>query len=575
MLDITSTDPLLIETERFNQYMDEMLMSYVGSVLTGLPIYVFIFQPLLQDDFQIYAWLLLDILLAVSVGVTYVAFYRLKSVFALSFWKKASLVPLVIFSLVLCCAPWLILKEEADIYLYTMIIMIIALTGTIAHSISFYLERQIMFMLLPLLSLVVKILTMEHVSQAVYWLLGFLWISSFLFSFRVHKMLIQAIMLKYENIQARLEAERSSNEKSRFFAVASHDIRQPFQAINLFVSALEARGLEEKDTVILQSLQKSVSSVSELLDGLFNISKLDAHGFLSQAKHCFLSEILERQANQARILAGNRLEVFVDIVADCVVYVDTVLLEQVISNLVANAVRYTEKGKVVLRANIDGEKVLISVEDSGRGIKACNQEIIFDDFLQLDDGKPFASRGLGLGLSIAKKICQKQEWSLRVASVYGQGSTFSLAVPCGKAEEVYSPKALDKFSNMQTQRVVVIEGDDDTRLGLYNVFSSWGCHVLAFESAELAFALVDDMPVFIPDVVISDYWLNDGLTGVQAIEKLKALYGSGFVSIVLSAEMSEVIKATVKNSGITLLYKPLTPAKLRVAVQKQLKKQSS
>lgn len=561
----------LIEKERLALYMSEMLRNYIGSILIGLPLFYFIFQS--QSSLNaVNIWFTLDTILLITVLLTYYVFYQHYDTFHFSIWKKISDIPLIVFSLHIASAPWLFLQMEADIYLYTLFIMIISLSGTVTHAVAYYFERLVIFATLPLLSLAAKFYMMESDNlDEVYIVIISVWAGLITFAHRINKSLMSSIVLKFEHIQARSNAERLNAEKSQFIAAASHDIRQPLQAINLLVSTLKSGSKKPNDVVLFERLESSVESMSDLLNSMLDVSKLDAQVIVPQPQHLCLTSLLEKLRGELTPFAKAK-DIDLVIKADNnIVLADAILLEQVLNNLLSNAIRYTDSGNITLSTQSDSEQIEISVKDTGMGIASAYTEAIFLEFYQLHNPERDQNKGLGLGLSIVKRLCALQNWPLSLDSELGVGSCFSFKVPKGDSELIQVAETVDMNKNLGVIDVIVIDDHEGIRFSLSTILSNWGCKVRSFESADNACEAIKKLPTWKPNLIISDYRLRNNMTGIEAIDKVKTTLNHPIEAIVISGDTApeEIIK--IEKSGFIVFHKPIKPAKLRVIISRKMK----
>lgn len=561
----------LIQKESFSLYMKEMLRIYIGSIIVGLPLYYFIFKAQTSEN-SINIWFTLDAILLVSVLVTFYRFYKYPAKFNPSAWVNLSDIPLLIFSAYIASAPWLLLHSETDIYLYTMFIMIIALTGTIAHALAYYFYRVVVFSMLPLLSLAIKLYMMEvdH-GVDIYIALILVWTGLMAFFHGVNKSLISAIVLKFEHVQARANAERLNAEKSQFIAAASHDIRQPLQAVNLIVNTLKSGNINPKDDVLFERLEDSVNSMSELLNSLLDVSKLDAQIIVPNPQHLCLKTLLLKLQGEFEPLAKNKGLYFEIEVGSCTAVADVILLKQVLNNLLSNAIRYTNSGGIKVSVSHDLGKIQLNIQDTGVGISVADQDVIFKEFQQLHNPERDQNKGLGLGLSIVKRLCELQGWSLSLNSELGVGSCFSIKVPEGDSKLIEVANVVDMNKSLSAIDIIIIDDHEGIRFSLSNMLISWGCKVRAFESAEEACRAINVLPDWAPNLLISDYRLRNHKTGIAAIKQVQLTLNYPIKSILISGDTSpEVIKA-IEAEGVSWLHKPIKPAKLRVVITRKMK----
>jgi signal transduction histidine kinase/CheY-like chemotaxis protein len=362
------------------------------------------------------------------------------------------------------------------------------------------------------------------------------------------------------------EAESAMLAKSRFLAAASHDLRQPTQALGLFVERLAQLSHGEEARSLLAHLDVSVRSLQDLLNALLDISRFDAQVVQARVAPFALMPLLEQISGNLLPMAqekGLRLRVRAN---PAWVMSDAVLLQRILLNLANNAVRYTTRGGVLIacRKVRAGRYLRIEVWDSGVGIAPEHQKDIFREFFQVGNVERDRNKGLGLGLNIVERTAQLLGHPLRLCSRPGQGSRFSIDVPMAVAppeRHVALPPsarsaAADDLSGL---RVLVIE---DNEL----LLEAWGCQVHAVEGLEGALPLLAGGTI--PEVVISDYRLRAGANGIDAIRHVRALAGRPLPACLMSGDTdSELIRLAGQGAGLPLLHKPVSAEDLRGMVQ--------
>ena len=569
----TQINDELVEKDRFTLYMGEMLRSCIGSIVIGLPLFSFMFESqAYQHSFRI--WFAFDLVLLMSVFFVFYGFYKHNHRFTGSMWKRMSDIPILVFSLYIASAPWLWLQTEVNIYFYTMFIMVIALMGTITQSISYYFSRQVVFATLPILSLLIKFYTMESQNHFEIYIVVLLVLGGLIaFSHNINKSLIHSIVLKIEHLQARENAERINAEKSQFIAAASHDIRQPLQAVNLLVNTLKSRNIESKDTILFERLESSVDSMSELLNSLLDVSKLDAQVIVPQPQHLCLTTLLNKLQGEQKAFANAKgLDLKVEVGTENItVMADAILLEQVLNNLLSNAIRYTEYGYITLSVQENLGKINIRIKDTGIGVGVADQEAIFLEFHQLHNQERDQNKGLGLGLSIVKRLCVLQHWPLSLDSELGVGSCFGFTLPKGDSALIPMAERIDINKSLVAADVMIIDDHEGIRFSLSNMLQSWGCKTRAFDSADSACDTLRLLPNWKPNLIISDYRLRNNVTGVEAIERIKKERNDDIESIIMTGDTAPEIIKRIEESGLIVLHKPIKPAKLRVVLSRKIK----
>ncbi len=367
-------------------------------------------------------------------------------------------------------------------------------------------------------------------------------------------------------------AEEASQSKSRFLAAASHDLRQPVHALSLFVGALGQQNLGGEARRLLGHVSTSVEALGGMFNSLLDISKLDASMVKPEIGQFDLKAMLERICHEEGALANAKG--FAVRVNSPTMWIasDPALLERVLRNLISNAVRYTEHGGVLATARRRGRNVVVRVIDTGIGIPADRQAEVFREFVQLGNRERDRNKGLGLGLAIVRRLCTLLGLDLSLQSRVACGSNFKLQIPVNELIALPRPSApndalLPGNSNVIGHGELVLVIDDDTEIldGMQALLTGWGCHVVA------AAGLADLMPSLaglpqVPKVIISDYRLRGGETGLAVVEHLRSEYNDDIPAILITGDTAPDRLHEAQESGLTLLHKPVTPQELRHAL---------
>jgi signal transduction histidine kinase/CheY-like chemotaxis protein len=365
-------------------------------------------------------------------------------------------------------------------------------------------------------------------------------------------------------IEAKEAAEEANRAKSRFLAAASHDLRQPLQALHLYMGLLGER-LGGREEELQKSIQRCLRGLTRLLDDLLDISKLDAGLIQAVTEPVALDELIDWVANDFRLQAAEKgLELDVVRCPRATGLSDPTLLGRILSNIVANAVRYTDEGRILIGCRRRGERFRIEVWDTGIGIPPDKIAEIFREFHQLDNEGRNSERGTGLGLAIVERLARLLRHKVEVRSWPGRGSVFAVEVPATQrpAEEPRSVR-VDAASGHRGL-IAVLEDETMVREALRIVLEGWGYEVAAAGSpAQLEGALAGRPP----ELVIADYRLGSGVTGPAAIAALRERIGVWLPAIVLTGDTSPDRIREMAESGFHLLHKPLDIEKLREAVQ--------
>jgi signal transduction histidine kinase/CheY-like chemotaxis protein len=358
-------------------------------------------------------------------------------------------------------------------------------------------------------------------------------------------------------------AERANVAKTRFFAAASHDLRQPMHALSLFVAALKARPLPADAQALADQIDASTGAMELMFNALLDISKLDAGVIEAQIQHFPIQPIFDRLAAQFGPVADEKGLRFSIRPSPLYLNSDPLLIERILINLVSNAVRYTEHGGIVVGCRPRGEFVRLAVSDTGSGVPPEQQENIFQEFVQLDNPARDRNKGLGLGLAIVARLARLLGHEVRLDSRPDRGSSFCVAVPRGIAALV-RPAAppLPPPGVLPDDALVVLIDDESAILdGMRALFANWRIGLVASFDHASAVAELDALGRA-PDVIVSDYRLP-GDDGVAVIARLRARYGKAIPAVVVSGDTAPETIQAISAAGLTVLHKPLRPAKLR------------
>jgi two-component system, sensor histidine kinase len=373
------------------------------------------------------------------------------------------------------------------------------------------------------------------------------------------------------DVSRQRETERQLAEanraKSRFLAAASHDLRQPLQAMNLLNHAM-GRNPDvgaERLAAIVDRQQKALDSMSSLLDSLLDISKLDAGMIVPEPEHFAVEEILERLRSNFEAQARDKgLTLHVEC-CGAAAYTDPDLLQQVLANLLANAIRYTSAGSVVLRCKVqDDERLELDVVDTGPGIPEDERNSIFDEFYQIDHGSQ-RPEGLGLGLSIVKRLSALLGYRVGVGSASGAGSVFSVTVPRGRLSaerRVDAPPPL-----IVTGLILIVDDELPVAEATQLLLEIEGFRVEIASCASEALARASEQP---PDLIVSDYLLRGGETGLDVVRSVRRASASEIPAVFVTGDTSKLPTEARELDNVQLLTKPLQAEKLLEAIHRQI-----
>ncbi len=364
---------------------------------------------------------------------------------------------------------------------------------------------------------------------------------------------------------ARDIADRANQSKSRFLATASHDLRQPLQALALLNGTLRRTVSDPTVMEALSQQEQAIASMSRLLNALLDISKLESGAVKPEITEFSVARALEEMRREFATLAtGKGLSLEIETTRACV-RSDPSLVEQVLRNLVSNAIKYTHRGRVALRCTSDGGALVrIEVIDTGIGIPADQITCIYDEFYQVGLTGSGPRDGYGLGLSIVKRIVDLLGLKLEVRSRVGEGSVFSLLLPA--ADQAVWPEPAQERSmasrgaSRGKPRVLLIEDDTAVREATQMLLKIEGYQVTAVDSLSQALAAGRTGTGF--DLVLTDYHLGNGETGVQAIAALREMLGTPLKSILVTGDTSGSVHELPSDPNLRITSKPINAERL-------------
>lgn len=385
--------------------------------------------------------------------------------------------------------------------------------------------------------------------------------------------LLRELRQRETDIAEALErAESASRAKSKFLATASHDLRQPLQALRLFTEALQETAKDKESLRLSGQIGKSVDALVDMFDDLLDVSRLDAGIVEPRWQHFTLAPLMDRlygdfapiaQNKGLRYEMPNTAELCGSTSCETVVYSDPFLLERMLRNLISNAIRYTDSGSVVVRCSCASDRVKIEVVDSGIGINPESLPHIFDEYYQVGNQHRDRRKGLGLGLTIVRRIDELLSCGLKVSSESGAGSSFSFSIPKGDATQLAQPFVISHSEYELSGRVVaLVEDDPDIRESTVELMRQWGCKVFTSESADEVMRELD-VAEQRPDVLVCDYRLPQGMTAIDVIHRMRELWGAELPAVVLTGDTASDTLHEIHGSGAMLLHKPIAPIRLR------------
>ena len=360
---------------------------------------------------------------------------------------------------------------------------------------------------------------------------------------------------------AQQAAESANLSKTRFIAAAGHDLLQPLHAARLFMSSLQEQGeLNPRARGLADQVDAGMRAAEELLDGLLDISRLDSGVLSADIGPLALTPMLESLRAQFAPLAAARGLSFRVVDTRLGVHSDRRLLRRVLQNLLANAIRYTARGGVLLGVRRRGDQLELQVVDTGPGVALEHRTMIFEEFQRIDVPTLDGQKGLGLGLSICDRIARLLQHPLRLASKSGHGSVFSITAPICLTPPIVTNEPRLAFVDLPQLHVLCLDNEPGILEAMHSLLGGWGLSTdlcLSLHAAEAAYAQRR------PDLILADYHLQSDVDGLDALQRLCV---DGTPGALVTADSSPALAERARALAYPLLRKPVRPAALRALI---------
>lgn len=487
-------------------------------------------------------------------------------------WRRALLIALGYSSCVWAIAAWLYAEPQAPLdiglYIAVFVCLFAGAIGSLAPSLLGY-----MVYCGPIaLSLIVSLFTVSGIPVVVaVGLLGFVVVCLF-YTRNINRTLIENIELQIENqslvdelldrsaaLEVAARHEQAANEsKSRFLAVATHDLAQPLHALELFIAALQRESDESKRQTLIDNVGRSTERLSDMFSSLLDLSRLDSQVVQVDFKNVALSSVLEPLISESHSNAKAKGLQFVADYPDVLVHTDPNLLHRILLNLINNALTHTAQGSITLSAIREGDKLMLKLTDTGVGISADEQSKVFQEYYQANPGR---GEGMGLGLSIVTRLTGLLDIEMQMESEPRVGTTFTLAIACSdEPASVATPlTALPSRALLESLNILYIDDMASSRQAMQAILFQWGCeHLVAAAPEEVP----DD---FQPDLLITDYRLGAELTGLDVAAAFRARWPA-LPILIVTGDTSPAILQKIQRSDIPYLLKPTSEASLQRAI---------
>lgn len=485
-------------------------------------------------------------------------------------------------------SAWLFFAAESPLHQAVLTVLVFGITAGAVPLIASHTRSFYVFVLPALLPFVLRNFREDDLLHGLLGVVAFTVMLALISFGRNHnRLLIESLRNRFRNAalaerlrqqnddlaRAREAAAAASRSKTQFFAAASHDLRQPLHALGLFASALSAKVREPEAVHLVASVNASAHALEELFNEILDISKIDAGVIQPVLSSLPADRVLERLRMDFEPEAFERGLRFR--MRPCAIHVrtDPVLLERILRNLVGNALRYTERGGVLVGCRQRGDKLVFEVRDSGIGIADAHRQKVFEEFYQVGNPERSSKRGLGLGLSIVRRLSDLLGHEIELASWPGRGTRFRVIVPIGPQPlpaPVSEKREVRGDSDISGRLIVVIDDETSIVEGMKVLLGSWGAEVMASADGDDIVARVHEAGR-LPDVIIADYRLAGNRVGTEVIARLHQELDPAIPAIMVTGSSTPERSEEAARSGYHLMIKPVIPEKLRALIAFKLR----
>lgn len=371
---------------------------------------------------------------------------------------------------------------------------------------------------------------------------------------------------------ARDGAERANRFKTGFFTAVSHDLLQPLHAARLSLSALAEMREDQQHRRLIGQVDHALSTVEELLRTILDISKLESGALRPSFQPVEVLDLFRSVLVDIEPIARAKGLTVSMRSRDVVATSDPLMLRRILQNFLANAVQYTEKGRVLLAGRKRGSQLRIDVWDTGPGIAPSEQTKIFEEFHRGAAGLRSHARGFGVGLAIIARMGETLGHRIELCSETGRGTRFSVYVPLaeggisGRQARAAARPPASRAYGLEATKVMVIDNDGVVRDAMRALLDRWGCEARIFSGLADIEAVLALEPEYRPDIILADYHLDAGDSGLTAVATLRDAKDAQIQAIVITADHSREVAEAVAASGCELLRKPVKPAELRALI---------
>ena len=363
---------------------------------------------------------------------------------------------------------------------------------------------------------------------------------------------------------AKIDAERANKAKSLFLASASHDLRQPLNAMQMYIAALQSKVKDKEILRIIEDINSVSISTARLLNALLDVSELEVGAIKPRFESFSVNNMLISIFQSFLPLAKDKGLNFRVVPSSLYVRSDPALLERILGNFMSNAIRYTNKGSVLIGCRKRGDKVVIEVWDTGCGISDDQMSLIYEDFYQIENKERDRGKGLGLGLALAKRLADSLEHTIDSKSSLGSGSCFSVSVDLAenKADKNQSEIFMN-IMNLSGINILLVEDDIDVLKATKQLLESWGCKVKTARNKDEVMNLIKENPYDNPDIILADNRLPGDSSGIDITYLIQEKLQASIPCVIMTGDVERNHVQSIIDQGFPVLLKPIQPAKFR------------
>ena len=363
---------------------------------------------------------------------------------------------------------------------------------------------------------------------------------------------------------AKIDAERANKAKSLFLASASHDLRQPLNAMQMYIAALQSKVKDKEILRIIEDINSVSISTARLLNALLDVSELEAGAIKPRFESFSVNNMLISIFQSFLPLAKDKGLNFRVVPSSLYVRSDPALLERILGNFMSNAIRYTNKGSVLIGCRKRGDKVVIEIWDTGCGISDDQMSLIYEDFYQIENKERDRGKGLGLGLALAKRLSESLEHKIVSKSTFGSGSCFSVLVNIGeKTVDENQDESFMNIMNLSGANILLVEDDMDVLKATKQLLESWGCKVKTARNKDEVMNLIKENPYDNPDIILADNRLPGDASGIDITYLIQEKLQASIPCVIMTGDVERNHVQSIIDQGFPVLLKPIQPAKFR------------